>query len=172
MTKTERAPSPPPPVDRAQRVQDALYRIAEAASAAEDLHAFYATIHSIVGELMFARNFYVARYDAERQTINFPYYVDEVDQDLPDPKAWEPFGVGNARGLTGYVLRSGRPELFTQQRWRGLVEHGEIEPLGEEGEDWLGVPLRADDRVIGIVVVQTYAPDEHYSDDDVAFHII
>ncbi len=166
MTRAD--PSLEPPVDRAERVQDALYRIAEAASAAEDLHAFYATIHGIVGELMFARNFYVALYDEDRQTINFPYYVDEVDQDLPDPKAWEPFGVGNARGLTSYVLRTGRPELFTQRRWRDLVDRGEIDPIGEEGEDWLGVPLRDQGHVIGIVVVQTYEGGENYSGEDVA----
>lgn len=40
--------------------------------------------------------------------------------------------------------------------------------VGLPGENWLGVPLRAEGRVIGIVVVQTYAADEHYSDDDVA----
>jgi hypothetical protein len=80
-------PSPRPPVDRAQRVQDALYRIAEAAGAAEDLHAFYATIHGIVGELMYARSFYVAQYDEDRQTINFPYYVDQVDQESSWPRA-------------------------------------------------------------------------------------
>ena len=146
MTRTERAPSSRPPVERAQRVQDALYRIAEAASAAQDLHAFYATIHEIVGELMYARNFYVALYDEDRQAINFPYYLDEVDQDLPDPKVWEPFGVGNAKGLTGYVLRSGRPELVSRQRWLDLIDRGEIEMVGVEGENWLGVPLRANDR--------------------------
>ena len=168
MTRTERAPSLQPPVERAQRVQDALYRIAEAASAAQDMHAFYATIHEIVAELMYARNLYIALYDDERDRINFPYYVDEVDEDLPDPRAWEPFGIGNARGLTGYVLRSRRPELFTRVRWQELVGRGEIESIGEEGEDWLGVPLLADDHVIGIVVVQTYEPDQHYTDEDVA----
>ena len=55
-----------------RRVQDALYRIADAASAAEDLHAFYATIHGIVGELMYARNFYIALYDDERQSDQLP----------------------------------------------------------------------------------------------------
>ena len=34
---------------------------------------------------MDARNFYVALYDADRGAINFPYYVDTVDEDLPDP---------------------------------------------------------------------------------------
>jgi len=97
MTRTGRPPAADTMRDQTAqdaRVQDALYRIASAASAAQDLDAFYAEMHAIVGELMYARNLFIALYDAERQRINFPYYIDSVDTDLPDPRAWEPFGVG------------------------------------------------------------------------------
>ena len=86
---------------RSEQVQAALYRIAEAASAAEDLQAFYREVHATVATLMFAENFYIALYDDRRKAINFPYYIDTVDLDIPDPTVWEPFGVGNARGLDG-----------------------------------------------------------------------
>ena len=68
---------------RAIAVQAALYRIAEAASAADDMPAFYRTIHEIVGELMYAENLYIALYDDERGSMNYPYYVDTVDTDIP-----------------------------------------------------------------------------------------
>src|SRR5436190_9121379 len=42
-----------------ERVQALLYRIAETASAAQDMQEFYAAIHSIVSELMYAENFYI-----------------------------------------------------------------------------------------------------------------
>src|SRR4051794_31386259 len=87
------------------KLQDALYRIADTASAASDMGQFYAAMHGIVGELMFANNFYIALYDAANNTLNFPYYRDEVDDDVPDPAAWEPMGTGQARGLTAYTLR-------------------------------------------------------------------
>ena len=103
--------------EQAARGQGALFRIAEAAGATEDLHAFYATIHAILGELMYADNCYIALYDDDRQAINFPYYVDAVDKEIPDPNAWTPFGVGDARGLTGYLLRTGQPALVTPQRF-------------------------------------------------------
>ena len=63
--------------ERAEQVQNALYRIAETASAAEDMQDFYAEMHRIVGELMYADNFYIALYDEERQAMNWPFYVDE-----------------------------------------------------------------------------------------------
>ena len=44
----------------AAKVQDALYRIAELAGAARDMQEFYAAVHAIVGELMYADNFFIA----------------------------------------------------------------------------------------------------------------
>ncbi|GAC1662601.1 MAG: hypothetical protein NVS9B8_00110 [Candidatus Limnocylindrales bacterium] len=39
-----------------------------------------------------------------------------MDTDIPDPAIWEPFGFGNARGSTAYVLRTGRPAIITPER--------------------------------------------------------
>ena len=166
---TVQPPVEPAPLTGAAdvRLQQALYRIAEASSAAPDMDSFYRAIHETVGELMDARNFYVALYDAERGAINFPYYVDTVDEDIPDPAAWEPFGTGNAGGLTAYVLRTGEPTLLTRERWEALTAAGEVDKVGVDGEDWLGVPLRWQGETIGIVVVQTYEGDSHYTDQDV-----
>ena len=158
---------PGPPVDDGQRLQQALYRIAEASSAATDMADFYRSIHESVGELMDARNFYVALYDADRGAINFPYYVDTVDDDIPDPAAWEPFGTGNAGGLTAYVLRTGEPRLFTRDQWESLTAGGVVDKVGVDGEDWLGVPLRWQGQTIGIVVVQTYEAGLHFREGDV-----
>ena len=69
--------------ENAEKVQSALYRIAELASAAQDMQEFYRAIHEVVGELMYAKNFFIALYDEERQLINWPYYVDELDTRLP-----------------------------------------------------------------------------------------
>ena len=68
------------------QVDAALYRIAQAASSVTDMQEFYAAMHGIVGELMDASNFYIALYDDERQMINFPYFVDEVDTRYPGPE--------------------------------------------------------------------------------------
>ena len=100
----------------AEKVQSALYRIAELASAAQDMQEFYRAVHAVVGELMYANNFYIALYDEERQLINFPYWVDELDDDWPDANEWVEFGSRQARGVTGYVLRTGEPQLLSYER--------------------------------------------------------
>ena len=152
--------------EHSAKVQSALYRIAETASAAQDMPAFYARIHKIVGELMYADNFYIALYDDDRQLINFPFYRDEVDPEIPDPNAWDHFGVGEARGSTAYMLRRGKPKLLAAKDYKALAKKGELEIIGKMAVEWMGAPLKADGRTVGVIAVQTYREDRRYSRED------
>ena len=157
-----------------------LYRVAETAATAHDLPEFYRAMHEIVGELMDATNFFIALYNDERQLICFPYYVDELPDELPDPDVWHPFGVGYAGGATGYVLRTGRPQLLRPEDYRRLQASGEIgTDAGTvvDAGDWLGVPLKAGGKSVGVIAVQSYTAAVRYSEADrdllafVAHHI-
>jgi GAF domain-containing protein/CheY-like chemotaxis protein len=148
------------------RVEGALLRIAETAAAARDMHEFYAAMQAIVGELMYAANFYIALYDEATRRINFPFYVDEVDVDLPDPAAWDELGTGEAGGTTGYVLRTGEPLLLTDARWRAMIERGEISHLGVQAVSWVGAPLRSDGRTMGLIAAQSYREDRRHTQRD------
>jgi len=151
---------------RSAQVQAALYRIAETASAAQDMQEFYAEIHRIVGELMYANNFYVVLYDEERRMMNWPFGVDTAGDSFAGPNVWEPMGTGEARGLTAYLLRKGTPMLLPQADIDDLIERGEITPIGVRGVDWLGVPLRSEGRTVGAMVVQSYQGDPPHTQQD------
>ena len=152
--------------ERAERVQAALYRIAETASAAQDMQAFYAEMHRIVAELMYADNFYIVLYDEERQAMNWPFYVDTVGEGWPDPNVWETMGTGDARGITAYLLRSGRSLLLTLADIEEIVRQGEVDMIGVPSVTWLGVPLRAEGRTVGAMVVQSFRDDVHHTEQD------
>jgi two-component system cell cycle sensor histidine kinase/response regulator CckA len=143
---------------QAQTLSSALYRIAERTSSAADLQGFYASIHNIVGELMNARNFYIALYDPATQLLSFPHFVDEVDE-APAPK---PLG----RGLTEYVLRTGEPLLASPEVFDMLVRRGDVELIGAPSLDWMGVPLRAGGETFGVLVVQSYSNDVRFGERD------
>ncbi len=48
---------------RVEALSSALYRVAEKSSSAHNLQQFFAAVHSIIDELMYAKNFYIALYD-------------------------------------------------------------------------------------------------------------
>ncbi len=129
-------------------VRDVIYRISEAAVEAKDLPALYAEIHRIVGGLMPAQNFYIALYDPETSMLSFPYFVDEGEA------APAPYKAG--RGLTEYVLRTGKPFYASTEGYERLVSLGEVVRIGPMSIDWVGVPLVARGKTIGVLVVQTY----------------
>lgn len=143
---------------RAEKMQAALYRISEAAHAAQDLQALFCAIHAIIGELMPARNFYIALYDAEAELLSFPYFVDEFET-TPQPKK-------PGRGLTEYVLRRGEPLLASPDLFERLVAGGQVELIGTPSIDWLGVPLKTEDRTIGVLAVQNYSPGVRFTEQD------
>lgn len=107
---------------RAEFLQDAVYRIAQAADRARNLTDLYAALHQIIAEVMPARNFYIALYDEQSDELTFPYYVDEYDRPALRVKA--------GRGLTEYVLRTGKSLLCDQAVHRALEQRGEIELVG------------------------------------------
>jgi two-component system cell cycle sensor histidine kinase/response regulator CckA len=141
---------------RAEALNSALYRITQKTSSAEDLQQFYAAVHGIVGELMYARNFYVALYDPLTQSLSFPYFEDEEDS--------RPAAKKLGKGLTEYVLRTGEPLLCTPELFDGFVKRGEVELIGTRSVDWLGVPLKAGNSSFGALVVQSYSTNARFGD--------
>src|SRR5229473_1213161 len=141
---------------RAERIQLATYRISEAAHAAHNLQELFGAIHRIVGELMPAKNFYIALYDRASDVLSFPYVVDEYDKDFPPKRP--------GKGLTEYVLRTGQPQLVTPEVQAELERRGEVELIGAPSIDWVGFPLTIGDRPIGVLVAQTYTPGVRYGE--------
>lgn len=135
---------------RAEKLQEAVYRIAEASNQSQTLDDLYQALHSIISSVMPANNFYISLYDEKRDLLTFPYFVDEVDSP-PQPKHPQ-------RGLTEYVLRTGKSLLCSAETEEELRRLGEIELIGAPSPIWLGVPLIVDKKTIGVMTVQ------HYSD--------
>ena len=143
---------------RRELIQSASYRVAEAANLTGDIDELLPRVHSIVGELMSAKNFYIALYDPVDDMVSFPYWADEHDPQ-PEPRK-------RGRGLTEYVLRSGEALLANPEVYRTLVEKGEVTSLGADSLDWLGVPLTIGWQTIGAIVVQSYSADVRYGEEE------
>jgi len=143
---------------RAEKLQRALYRIAEISASVQDMPGFYASVHQIVSELMNARNFYLALEDEAGGGLTFQYFVDEVDPEPPPVK--------HGKTLTEYVLRTAAPLLASPAVFAQLVATGEVEVVGAPSVDWLGVPLMRGDRAFGVLVIQSYSEKARYSEED------
>jgi diguanylate cyclase (GGDEF)-like protein/PAS domain S-box-containing protein len=143
---------------RFEQVQNAIFRITQASITGEGIDELYQSIHSILGELIPAENFYIASYDPVKGMISFPYYIDQFDEPPPEPTPLQ--------GLTGYVIRTGQPLLAPTEVFDRLVRQGEVEVVGTTGEDWMGAPLKVEGRIIGVMAVQSYSKAIHFDQED------
>lgn len=142
--------------ERGERLQRALFRIAELASSEAPQDEVLARVHGIVGELIHAPNLYIALI-ADNGWLHFAYYADEVDPETPPAR---PFG----QGLTEYLIREARPLLLDLASAEPLIRSGKVAPHGPGAHSWLGVPLREGDRVFGALVVQSYDASVTYGE--------
>ena len=134
---------------KAEELQSALYRIAQASTRSIGLEALFSEIHDIVGELMYAKNFFIGLLDEDGSHLTFPYFVDEHDQAPVAPLPVED-------SLSGFVIRSGEPLLADQNVIAELKGMKQVRTYGHLATSWIGVPLIRGNATFGILVVQSY----------------
>jgi diguanylate cyclase (GGDEF)-like protein len=155
--------------ERSQKLQTALFQIVELAAGGGGLDDFFAGVHRVVGELIDARNFFIAQLSEDGEELSFPYFRDEQDTPLQVRRL--------THGITERVLVARRPLLATATQIQALIDSGEMVMFGTLPACWLGVPLLQDGRAVGAMVVQSYTDEQAYTaqDQDIlqfaSFHI-
>jgi diguanylate cyclase (GGDEF)-like protein/PAS domain S-box-containing protein len=143
---------------RDESMRLAAHAISDATHKTEDLPALLHAIHETISELLPANNFFLALYDAQRDELSFPYYVDDCQ---PAPKSQRLDGGT----LCAELIHSGHPLWITpdSRMSSDLLSRADV---GPSAIYWLGVPLQGRSGVVGALVVRGYSPDARYSEQD------
>src|SRR6476659_8876603 len=149
---------------QAEKLQRALFAIADMAGSEHDMPSLLRGLHGIIGQLMYAENFYIALYDAPDDALRFVYFADTVDTLGPSFTEAVPM-ARIERGLTCYLIRDGRPLMGTTDQLTSQVS-GPLALHGADSFDWLGVPMLRDGNAVGALVVQSYQEGVHYTSSD------
>lgn len=144
---------------RAESLQAALYAISEATYDTEDLVALFARVHAIVGALLPSQNFFIALHDREPDVLSFPYFVDE-HQEAPRPSPLDD------RTMSATVIRSGHPVHLVGDAQLGKPQR-RLADVGDHVGQWLGLPLRTQNGVLGALVLTNQSSGSHYSQQDI-----
>ncbi|RKY98169.1 MAG: hypothetical protein DRQ13_03830 [Ignavibacteriae bacterium] len=139
-----------------EKIRKIISEILDEANSGKHLYEVFRFIHKSISKLMKAENFYIAYHNREQNLLTFPYCVDKYDDDTPPHKL--------GKGLTEYVLRTGKSMLVDKKKDNELIQMGETDLVGEQSEIWLGVPLKIQDKVIGVLVVQDYEDASTYTE--------
>jgi PAS domain S-box-containing protein len=136
--------------------------ISRAISSAIQLDELTETVHRQVSRLFDTTNFYIATYtEGDHQWCSYFHLENGVRQ----PSAW----YGIEAGLTGQIIRTRQPILFrTAHEIVAFHEAHQRTVIGDVARSWLGVPLIASDKVVGVMAIQDYANEFLYGEQDLA----
>ncbi len=152
-------------LQRERKIIQTLYHISQIAGSGIPLQEMYPLVHEQLGQIIDTTNFYVALKDNEKKELYFPYYTDEAAGDN------EIFinRYCSSQSIFHYVLKVGKPVLMDFQRYRKMLSYGYIEPwdVMTNTHLWLAVPLKADEKIIGVIALQSYDNARLYSERDI-----
>lgn len=145
-----------------EKLQQALYNISRAANSLISLNQLYEIIYMGIKEIIDADNFYIALLNEKEDELFFVYYQDEKETDfLPE-------NIKQGKTLTNFLIEHEQSLLLNCEQIKELVLEGRVEDPGTVTKEicWLGIPLKIEGRVIGVMAIQNYHNRASYSEKD------
>ena len=142
---------------KSKLLQDILYNISSTSLKQFDIADIYPTIVRELGRIWDTNNFYIALYKKDSETLTLPFFADEKDK----------FDEVPAKGtLTGWVIRNNQAVLLREKDQKKLEDAGEVELIGTPCKVWMGVPLKIENEIIGVMCLQDYHNENKFSSED------
>jgi len=146
-----------------EKVQQILYDISKAANSTISLKELYPIIHKELHKIIDATNFYISLLDEKENKLYFPYYKDKIE--MFPPKGKDATGM-----MSTYMIKNNKSLLLGSKQVKKMGSQGKIDILKvgffSNKTHWLGVPLKVEDKTIGIMVVQSYTNPNLYHKND------
>ncbi|MFC1564005.1 PAS domain S-box protein [candidate division KSB1 bacterium] len=146
---------------RMENTMSALNEISKEAVNMTNLDELFPLIHKSLSNIIDTTNFYIALYDKDSDIITFPYIIDEKDTGVGPMKA------SDSKSGTAHVINTGRAFFNTEKSYKKRLEKGELKKYGSLSKVWIGVPLRAQGEIIGVMALQSYNDPNTYTKKDI-----
>jgi PAS domain S-box-containing protein len=140
-----------------QFLHEALFNISNIVLRQYDIKDIYPSIVKELSKIWDTNNFYIALYNKNSETLSLPFFADEKDSfhEIPIKKT-----------ISGWLIKNRRPALLTEADLRNLEELNEIDLIGTPCKVWMGVPLKIEDNILGVMCLQDYNDEKKFSSDD------
>lgn len=104
----------------------------------------------------------MALYDENKKSLQFPYYADSQDSIAPD----DIFYIKEGKCLSSKVIEKGHPLLLLEDDFTDLRTN-KLLHIGTPAKSWLGVPLKYQNKILGVMTIQSYDSTDIYNNQDI-----
>jgi PAS domain S-box-containing protein len=96
-------------------------------------------------------------YMLDKKTIAFPYYYDKhrggrIFVEKRNKK----------KGLNEYIIDQNKPLFIYKEEWGKIIKTEKYKLFGPEAEVFIGIPLKINNIIIGVVALQSYTNKNEY----------
>lgn len=130
-----------------EEIQNILYQIAIASMSAKDVSELLITVREQLSKVIDTTNFYVAQYIPEKDTLEKVIFVNEK-------YTINEWSIHNS--LSGMVVKSGKTIILNEAEINELTVKHHKRPDYIPAKSWIGVPLKVNEMILGVVVLQNY----------------
>jgi PAS domain S-box-containing protein len=142
---------------RSEKSQTLYYNLSRLTVNSTNLEVLYHNFYMELKKTIEVDSFLIALRNEKDQSVYFPYYVNS--DYAPDE------GI-QGRAFAEYALTFDRPMFFYHDMLQRIVQSNDIPTEGVLPQTWMGVPLKIDQRVIGMIVLQSYKDCKMYNKRD------
>jgi len=138
-------------------IRQIIFNISTAAITSDNLPQLTHLIKKELGKIIDTSNFYLTIKNKSNNSLSFPFFVDDYDnpKSFPDNKT-----------LAHYIIQIKKPLLLYEKDQIELENKNLIDNYGTRPKIWLGVPLKFNNEVIGVITVQSYKNEQAYNKED------
>ncbi len=139
-----------------------LLEISNAMNKVDNLDDLYPTIYKSLKNSIDISEFFIALYHEESDSISFPYFNDSRDFDFNTK-----LNVSGNTSPTGEVILTGKTLMLVKNQMKKMFKQKGKIIYGSLTETWIGIPLKADGKIIGAMVIYSYEDMNQYSNNDI-----
>lgn len=133
-----------------EALREAVYNIGQAVVRSYKQKELFAEINKELNKIFFDSKFYLAIYNPEKQTVEFPSGIMKPPTDNP---------ISCQHCLMDYIVRGDISKIFTQSELKELLKIGEIKQYDPECLTCMATPLHSEGQIVGGLVVQNSVRD-------------
>jgi PAS domain S-box-containing protein len=138
-----------------------LFEISNAVNNIDNLNELYASIHMSLNKILNLENFAIAIYNEDKDSMTFPYFVDELDQELE-----EIHEISKKQSLTAKVINACKPMMFYYEDIMKMADKAGRIAHHAACQVWAGAPLKTKGKAFGALLVQSYRSKDAFKRSD------
>lgn len=137
------------------------YNIAHAVATLKNLKDLFEIVKTEINHLIDTTNFFIAFYNEEKQTLKNIIWSDNQEY-------FDEWSADNS--LSGIVISDGKSLYLTKIEACEIARERNIKLVGTPAEFWMGIPLKMQNKTIGVMVIQSY--DSSYNIDGASCEVL